>query len=192
MDGGKKKLLAALLIALVIAGAGLYSWWQKNTIVTAVQMNSQAAAGNGVAAAGKADTVMVYISGGINKPGMYELNKGVRVLDAVNLAGGLTPDADANRINMAEVVKDGSHVAVPLAAAGSKAGDGTGTNQEKISINKADKTELDKLPGIGPAMAERIIEYRQANGAFKNLEELKNVPGIGEAKFNKLVNKIIL
>lgn len=192
MDGGKKKLLAALVIALVITGAGLYSWWQKNTIVTAGQFSSQAAGQNALAAAGKADTVIVYISGGINKPGMYELNKGLRVLDAVNLAGGLTPDADANRINMAEVVKDGSHVAVPIAAAGSKAGDGTGTRQEKISINTADKNELDKLPGIGPAMAERILEYRQAKGAFKNLEELKNIPGIGEAKFNKLVNKISL
>lgn len=192
MDGKKSKLAVGLLIALAVAGTGLYSWWQKSTMVTAEQIISPVTSENNQPSTVKADRVMVYISGGINRPGIYEVQTGLRVLDVVNLAGGVTPNADANRINMAQVVKDGLHVSVPVVIAGSQSDSPSGSNNEKISINKASKSELDKLPGIGPAMAERIIEYRQANGAFKDLEELKKVPGIGETKYKKLVSKITL
>ncbi len=188
MDGKRSKLAVGLLIALAVAGTGLYSWWQKSTMVTAAQIIGPVSSESMV----KNDKVMVYISGGINRPGVYEVQSGLRVLDVVNLAGGVTPNADANRINMAQAVKDGLHVSVPVVMAGSQSENPSGSNNERISINKASKSELDKLPGIGPAMAERIIEYRQTNGAFKELDELKKVPGIGESKFKKLVSKITL
>jgi competence protein ComEA len=188
MDGKRSKLAVGLLIALAVAGTGLYSWWQKSTMVTTAQIIGPVSSESMV----KNDKVMVYISGGINRPGVYEVQSGLRVLDVVNLAGGVTPNADANRINMAQAVKDGLHVSVPVVMAGSQSENPSGSNNERISINKASKSELDKLPGIGPAMAERIIEYRQTNGAFKELDELKKVPGIGESKFKKLVNKITL
>lgn len=192
MDGNKSKLAVGLLIALAVAGTGLYSWWQKSRIVTAEQIISPVISENNQSNPVKNDKVMVYISGGINRPGVYEVQAGLRVLDVVNIAGGVTPDADVNRINMAQAVKDGLHVSVPVAISGIQSDSSSGTNIEKVSINKADKSELDKLPGIGPVMAERIIEYRQANGAFKDLDELKKVPGIGESKFKKLVSKITL
>lgn len=192
MDGKRSKLAVGLLIALAVAGTGLYSWWQKSTMVTAAQIISPVSSENNQSSMVKTDKVMVYISGGINRPGVYEVQSGLRVLDVVNLAGGVTPNADTNRINMAQAVKDGLHVSVPVVMAGSQSENPSGSNNERISINKASKSELDKLPGIGPAMAERIIEYRQANGEFKELDELKKVPGIGESKFKKLVNKITL
>lgn len=192
MEGAKGKVSVGLLIALVIAGTGLYSWWQKNTIPATTKIISPGTMGNVAVASVKTDKVMIYISGGINKPGVYEVQAGLRVLDVVNLAGGLTPNADANRVNMAQVVKDGLHISVPIASSAVNPTGNAGANSEKISINRADKNELDKLPGIGPALAERIIEYRQTNGTFSELEELKKVPGIGDAKYKQLVSKISL
>ena len=124
-------------------------------------------------------------------------------------AGGFAPGADASKVNLAKMMKDGMHVDIPVEKAAADKRTGTDSHssarqsqhnstvslssgKQVININYADKTELDKLPGIGPSLAERIVEYRQENGSFQDLNDLKNVPGIGDAKFNQIKDKISL
>ena len=111
--------------------------------------------------------------------------------DAVNVCGGLLPTADEKAVNMAQVLKDGAQLQVPVKGAAGAGGSGKDSSG-RVSINTADEKALDTLPGIGPAMARRIVEYRQSNGGFQSLEDLKKVKGIGAAKFEKLKDKVCL
>ncbi len=114
-------------------------------------------------------TMMVYVSGAVNHSGVVQLNSGARVMDAVKACGGLLPSADADKVNMAQALKDGAQIAVPEKTAAPAV---TLPQAEgRISINTADEKALDSLPGIGPAMAKRIVEYRQQQGPFTQLED---------------------
>lgn len=205
MEEGKKRLVLILILAVLVAGSSFYFYQQKSKVSeTAVFVP----AANNALVTDKADNseIVVYISGAVNKPGILSVTSGSRVVDVVNAAGGFAPGADPAKVNLAKVVKDGMQVNVPggvISPTGTGTGAGKqvasnvtsnagGYNSEKVSINYAGKTELDKLPGIGPAMADKIIEYRQMNGAFRDVSELKKVPGISEAKFNGLKDKITL
>ncbi len=140
--------------------------------------------------------IMVHISGQVYNPGLVELVLGDRVIDAVNLAGGLTRDADLDRINLAQKVQDEEKIYIPKIGEISEpimegnisnvlSKEGTTLNSTKININLATSDELDKLPGIGPVIAQRIIDYRSST-PFKNIEDLKNVSGIGDKIYNGL------
>jgi competence protein ComEA len=140
------------------------------------------------------------VSGAVNKPGVVKLPEKARVVDAVNLCGGVLASADAGKINMAQALKDGMQIVVPERLAEnssgnevqSKAAVPAGSSSNLININTADAKELDRLPGVGPAMAQRIIEYRTTSGAFQAIEDLKKVHGMGGAKFEKLKDKVSL
>ncbi|MCK9470913.1 MAG: ComEA family DNA-binding protein [Bacilli bacterium] len=116
--------------------------------------------------------IAVDIKGEVKKPGLYYLDSNSRVLDAINVAGGLTKDADIEKINLATLLEDGMIVNVFKKAGNSKI--------EKISINTASIDELTKLTGIGESKAKNIIDYRNKHGYFMSLEELCNVDGITE------------
>jgi len=136
-------------------------------------------------------TVIVYISGAVRAPDVYELPSEARIKDLVLAAGGLTAGADAERINLAERLKDGEHIHVPSlgeqAVDGADASDAGDVPQSgPLDLNTANATDLDGLPGIGATLAERIIEYRATNGQFKSVEDLRNVKGIGPALFAKI------
>jgi competence protein ComEA len=132
--------------------------------------------------------LLVYVTGAVEKPGVYELPLNSRLQNAIELAGGLMPDADITAINMAEKVNDGQKIFVPLVgeitdpspSASEKSGAAAAAPSGPININTANAEELDTLPGIGPAKAAAIIEFRNANGPFESLEDLLEVPGIGE------------
>lgn len=130
--------------------------------------------------------IMVHISGQINKPGIVELEKDSRVIDAVNKAGGLKEDADLDKINLAKRLEDEEKIYIPKI--GEEIQDNhdntsnSSSNSDKIDINSALKEELMSLPGIGEVLADRIIEYRE-NNKFNSIEEIQNVPGIGLKKF---------
>lgn len=139
--------------------------------------------------------IMVHISGQVYKPGLVKLNLGDRVIDAVNLAGGLNIEADLDKINLAKKLNDEEKIYVPkigeeakeeILFISSNQGEGTG----KININSCSKSELITLPGIGDVIADRIIDYRSSN-PFQNIEEIKNVSGIGEKKFEGIKDMII-
>ncbi|HWR06802.1 ComEA family DNA-binding protein [Sporomusa sp.] len=198
----QKKLIIIIVLACGILAYSFQGFWQKSVDdqarVTVLPPPGNATTANTTTAHGTGSDVVVYVSGGVIKPGVYKLSHGSRVVDAVAIAGGFSPGADAARINLALQLKDEMQVNVPYAVTavstpGVPAGSSvTSTTGDRININTASKVDLDKLPGIGPALAERIIEYRTTNGAFKDLTDIKNVPGIGESKYNQFKDKISL
>jgi competence protein ComEA len=127
-------------------------------------------------------TVVVSVVGLVARPGLVTLPSGARVADAVEAAGGLLPDADPASVNLAAVVADGQQIAVgvPGGPAGSAAGNPEpGSTGGLLDLNTATAADLDALPGIGPVLAERIVEHRETHGPFRSVEELDDVAGIG-------------
>lgn len=126
------------------------------------------------------------------KPGLYKLEDGARVNDAIQAAGGFTENADKDSLNLAKLIEDGEQIMIPSKDGGSsEAGSSSSqTNNGKVNINTADLSTLQTLNGVGPATAQKIIDYRTANGKFKTIEDLKKVSGIGEKTFAKFKDQI--
>ena len=134
---------------------------------------------------------VVYVSGQVKKPAVVRLedNGDLRLIDAVNAVGGVTEFADTDAVNLAEPLIDGQHVRIPTKEILLRE-ISTATSSDLININTADEKELQKIKGIGSALAGRIIDYRQSNGAFKSIDEIKKVRGIGDKTFEKMKNQI--
>lgn len=142
--------------------------------------------------------IKVYITGEVNIPGVKELEMGARIEDLINLAGGLTEKADISGVNLAYCLEDGIKVNIPNInhkleneIITTENENGIIENMEyksttKINLNKATLTELCELPGVGESLAQRIIDYRKENGNFKRNEDLKNVSGVGDKKYENL------
>lgn len=153
--------------------------------------------------------VVVYVCGSVKHPGIYEMAPGSRVADSIDRAGGALADADLEQLNLAEPLADAMKVDVPrkgehpvfastLDAAPSSPGASPshrrrgGRSSHKLQpgqtldINTASETELTQLPGVGPSLAARILEYRTANGPFQSIDDLQNVSGIGPSKLDKM------
>ena len=152
--------------------------------------------------------IIIHITGAIKNEGVYKLKSQSRVSDAVEIAGGLREDADTKKINLAYLLEDGMKIIIPSINDEETEEElitkqiGTNNSQEsvkdesqnskKININTASEEELDQLPGIGKTTAKKIIEYRNENGKFSNIEEIKNVKGIGESKFKEIEDMIFV
>ncbi|AWB95354.1 competence protein ComEA [Agromyces badenianii] len=143
-----------------------------------------------------APPVLVHVLGAVARPGLVELAAGARVVDAVAAAGGFTADADPAGVNLARQLVDGEQLAVPvLGQAPQPAGGESGASGESdglVHLNSADVAELDTLPRIGPALAQRIIDWREANGPFTSVDQLLDVAGIGDAVFSGLEKLVAL
>lgn len=191
----KNKLLFIVMLAVLIVAGSFYNFWQKSSVHESAASNEVVAKNISVSEE-KNSEIYVYISGAVHKPGVFKTLPNARVFDIVAMAGGLAPQADVSKINMAQGIKDGMHIHVVETAAAQSNSTTTNSNKiktdNKVNINSAEKSELDALPGVGPALAERIIEYRQTNGNFGDIDELKKVPGIGSSKFEKLKEKITI
>jgi competence protein ComEA len=132
----------------------------------------------------------VHVVGEVFSPGMYQLPIGARLVDAVFAAGGLTEDADNASVNLARELTDGEQIIVFSI---SQEGQSPGTNSSGlISLNRAGDKELEELPGIGPALAGRIIAWREANGGFKSVQDLLKVSGIGETLLSGVIDLVTL
>lgn len=161
--------------------------------------------------------IIVHISGEVISPGVISLEEGARIVDAINMADGVTEEADLSKVNLAYVLEDAQKIYVPninekeekeivenieegvvISGSGindennSSSGNNSKNGNVKININTADIKELQKLSGIGESIALRIVTYRKENGKFNSIEDLKNVSGIGENKFNKIKNNIFV
>lgn len=150
--------------------------------------------------------IYIHVTGEIINPGVYMLNEGDRIKDAIEKAGGITKDADINNINLAYKLSDGQKIKIPNVNEKNNIienyiTENDGTNiivqekndekNKKININNASQAELETLTGIGPSTASKIIQYRKINGKFKKIEEIKNVTGIGESKYEEIKNDIV-
>ncbi len=128
--------------------------------------------------------VYVHVSGAVRRSGLYRLRDGARVVDAVAVAGGFAEDADEAGINLARPLSDGEQLVVPKE--GEQPPDAAAQGDGRINLNTADAADLETLPRIGPALAERIIAWREANGRFTSVEDLLAVPGIGDKMLESL------
>ena len=197
----QRKLIIIIMLACGILAYSFNSFVQKTSEDRTFSTVAAPPPGNlsNDSANSAGNDVVVYVSGGVSKPGVYKLSQGSRAVDAVTLAGGFLPGADVAKINLAMLLKDEMQIHVPYAAipVNSNPGIAVGAANnssavDKISINTASKDELDRLPGIGPALAERIIEYRTTNEPFRDIADIKKVPGIGESKYKQFKDRISL
>ncbi|HMA36967.1 MAG TPA: ComEA family DNA-binding protein [Chloroflexia bacterium] len=162
-----------------------------------------AARAPGAAAAPAATALTVYITGAVQRPGVYTLQSTARVADLLVAAGGPAPDADLARLNLAAHLQDGEQVicprlgtpapgdaagpaGTPAGAGGARSGAGSKSPAGPVDINTADAAALQSLPGIGPALAGRILTYRDQHGVFRRIEDIQNVPGIGPKLLDRL------
>lgn len=140
-------------------------------------------------------TIYIHVAGKVKKPGLYQLISGARVDDAIKAAGGALPGTDLSEINLARVMNDGEQVYVSGATQSSSSRPQR-TPKKKFSgvvnINRASIAQFDSLPGIGPVIAARIIEYRKKNGPFLTLEDLTKVQGIGDKTFQQIKGRLAL
>ena len=147
--------------------------------------------------------IIVHITGCVINSGVIEIEEGARIVDAIEVAGGVTEEADISKINLAYVVKDAQKIYIPsiydekdIEYITTENGDNViiednnKRESEMVNINTATQTELETLPGIGPSTALKIINYREDNGKFNSIEEIKQVPGIGDSKFNNIKDMI--
>jgi competence protein ComEA len=134
--------------------------------------------------------LVVDVAGAVRRPGLYRLEPGARVADALAAAGGATRRANVDAVNLAAPLADGLQVIVPLrGAAGASSSSPSAT--APVDLNSASVEQLDALPGIGPSTAQKIVDYRQAHGAFHSLEELDAVPGIGAGRIAQLKGLVV-
>lgn len=176
----------ALLALALIAGTAVFRSLSaaSGTPVELAEPRATASPPPPVAQASAASTVLVHVVGQVALPGLVELPTGARVSDAVDAAGGPLPDADLAALNLAAPVQDGAQVRVPApgeAAPGEAAADVTGSSADggPIDLNRASATQLQELPGVGPVLAARIVEDREANGPYASVDDLVRVSGIG-------------
>ena len=136
-------------------------------------------------------TLTVHVGGWVARPGLVELPADSRVADAIAAAGGALPGALTEAINLAERLTDGAQVIVPGPATEGAESNGDPAGDGRIHLNRATASELDDLPGIGPVIAERIVAHRTEHGPFRAVEDLLDVPGIGEAKLASLRDLVV-
>ena len=207
MDADKKdKLIIALIIGIVIIlSRNFVNKKKKDELVFENTSSSVSIEANQLSNKETREkiennntTMKVHISGEINKPGVYDIKDNYRLEDLVNDAGGLTNNADINKINLAMKLEDQMHIIIPNKnnQENNQTQDQlvtpTNTNEnKKININSADKNSLMTLPNIGDKRAEAIIEYRQRN-KFNKIDDIKNVSGIGDKYFEAMKDMIVV
>lgn len=206
--------LSIALILSAICATFLYTQKQKNEIISEIYSGEVLEEAE-IKEDEVSEKIVIHIDGEVNNPGVYELQKEARIDDAIEVAGGLTSMADLEEINLAYKISDGVKISIPkkeevkvvkkssvvnktkkvvsnITAGVTKSEEVSSFSGEsgKINLNTANISQLDTLTGIGPATAQKIIDYREQNGGFNSLDELKSVDGIGEAKFNKIKDSI--
>ena len=182
----KYKIQIVFICIFIISGISIYI--QDNERKASFSVNSSNISKND-------DRIGVYISGEVKNTGVYYLKKDSRITDLINICGGLTEEADVSKINPAQKLNDSDKIIIPKKEENLNTQSIEDTNesdinvQEKININTATKDELTSLNGIGESTANKIINHRTKN-KFKEIEDIMNVPGIGEAKFNNIKDYI--
>lgn len=168
----------SMLVALIACVAIVVGAW-----LGATERASPVSPESSQATTAPTHTIEVHVAGWVDSPGVVQLSEGSLVVEAIEAAGGLRPGARAEGINLAAQVQDGEQILVPGPEG---AGVQEGTADGVIALNRANAAELEQLPGVGPVLAARIVAHREENGPFGEVEDLLDVPGIGESKLGAL------
>ena len=200
MNNKNKHYIKVLLVVLVFVAAGVIFSCSirqkaKDAEENAVVIEDQQEPESEDAEETTAELICVHVCGSVNAPGVYYLAKGARIHEAVELAGGMTGDADLQYVNLAEEAADGEQIYIPSTQEVEEgivpaAGSGGLSDDGLVNINTAGLDELKTLPGIGDIKAEAIISYRENTGEFASIEEIMNVAGIKESSYEKIKEHI--
>jgi competence protein ComEA len=204
----RRQIYAYVALAIVIAALGVRYLILPHGAdgASAPALVLTAASSSTAASPGTPAELVVYVCGAVRSPGVVRLLDGARVAEAIELAGGPTARAELSAVNLAAKVGDGQQIVVPEKAAEGAAGSaaaaadpGAATGAASVpsggalvNINTASLTELESLSGVGPSTAQKIIDYRTANGGFTSIEQLMEVTGIGDAKFAAVKDSITI
>ena len=200
----KPVLICIFILLFVLLIASLVHFWPSQNSSDSqdfqVETNTSNNASQTDAAGSK---ILVDVEGCVKNPGLYELNSDSRIGHAIKAAGGFSKNASKASLNLAEKLDDGVQVYVPSkkenksgaqnstsSSSSASSSSGSANKTEKININTASMEELQKLNGIGEALSQRIIDYREKNGKFASIEDIKNVSGIGDSRFDSLKDLI--
>ena len=176
----KKSLVAVAVVAVAISVLLLLSAQARPSADVIPVATESASRENEVTA-----ELVVDVQGEVLEPGLYELPLGSRVGDAIKAAGGVRKGVSSASVNLARFLEDGEQLYVSAQGEDFPGGSSSGVGG-KLNLNRATESELDGLPGVGPVLAKRIIEYRSTRGNFTDIDELRKVSGIGPAKFAEL------
>ena len=215
LEENKKKILIVGAICAIIIIVGILYYFLQDIMkeeyidFESLEDNVENIIQNEVVEVVEEAQIVIHISGEVTNPGVISLKEGARVIDAINNAGGLTSKADISKVNLAYVLEDAQKIYIPsiddkedsvyiLEGSGDTeivtSGAGNTENKKEgklmININTATEEQLQELAGIGDSIAKRIVDYRKENGKFNSIEDIKNVSGIGDAKFNKIKDNI--
>lgn len=189
-DPGRRGLRAlAAVAALVVALAAYLAWQARPSVEPAPEPVPVPVAESGRPIASSSPvSLVVAVTGRVRKPGLVRLPPGARVADALEAAGGVLPDTDLSAVNLARKVTDGELIAigVPGVAAADGPAAGAGPGAGPVNLNTATLAQLDALPGVGPVLAQRILDHRARHGDFRSVGDLRQVEGIGDSKFAQL------
>ena len=169
-----------MVVAATVAAAAFLYYGQPATIAVAPATPTVAT---------YAGRITVHVSGAVAAPGLVEVARSARVADVIAAAGGTTADAAPGRVNLAAPVRDGEKIVVPSVT---EAGESSVAADGRVRLNTAAASEMEQIPGVGPVLAGRIIEARDAVGGFKAVEDLLDVAGIGEAKLAALRDFVVV
>jgi competence protein ComEA len=191
-------LIGVALVAALAVGAYVWHGRPQEQVVAPPPVVSGPPPGGAAAPSASVTSLVVAVTGKVRRPGVVTVPSGARVIDVLKAAGGPLPGADLGMLNLARKVADGELVAVGVAGApagagpaaggaGSPAaGDPAGGSAGPIDLNTATVAELDTLPGVGPVLAQRILDWRTQHGQFASVDQLSDVPGIGDARMAQL------
>ncbi len=202
----QEKMTITLLLIVIIIGAGIVLYRNINNEENITINRASDISENSFPAQIETPSVIIHITGAVKSPGVYQLKSTDRVVDAIKIAGGETGEANLDLINLAALLKDGQKIVIPYKTY-SEDGEEINKNKDyaieavsyaattdsisgKININTANAVMLQTLPGIGPVLSERIVEYRNQNGFFGIIDDIKDVSGIAEKKFEGIKDLI--